>query len=43
CRCGVGDLKAITKGNELCGAYSLDTISTGGAIAFAMECFENGL
>ncbi|GAI22432.1 unnamed protein product, partial [marine sediment metagenome] len=27
--CGVSDLKAIAKGNELCGAYSLDTISTG--------------
>ena len=41
--CGVEDLKAIVKGNELCGAYSLDTISTGGVIAFAMECFENEL
>jgi len=41
--CGVSDLEAIAKGNELCGAYSLDTISTGGVIAFAMECFENGL
>lgn len=41
--CGVGDLKAIAKGNELCGAYSLDTISTGVVISFAMECFENGL
>jgi aldehyde:ferredoxin oxidoreductase len=41
--CGIDDLKAIAKGNELCGAYSLDTISTGGVIAFAMECFENGL
>ncbi|MBA7512514.1 hypothetical protein ES705_04519 [subsurface metagenome] len=41
--CGVSDLKAIAKGNELCGAYSLDTISTGGVVALAMECFENGL
>lgn len=41
--CGVSDLKAIARGNELCGAYSLDTISTGSIIAFAMECFENGL
>ena len=41
--CGVTDLKAIAKGNELCNAFSLDTISTGGVIAFAMECFENGL
>ena len=41
--CGVDDLKAIAKGSELCNAYSLDTISTGLSIAFAMECFENGL
>jgi len=41
--CGISDLKAIAKGNELCNAYSLDTISTGDVIAFAMECFENGL
>jgi aldehyde:ferredoxin oxidoreductase len=41
--CGIDNLKAIAKGNELCGAYSLDTISVGSVIAFAMECFENGL
>ena len=41
--CGIGDLKAITKGNERCNALSLDTISTGSTIAFAMECYEKGL
>lgn len=41
--CGIDNLKAIAKGNELCNAYSLDTISTGSVIAFAMECFEKGL
>jgi len=41
--CGVGDLKAIAKGNQLCNAYSLDTIATGNVIAFAMECYERGL
>jgi aldehyde:ferredoxin oxidoreductase len=41
--CGIDNLGAIAKGNELCNAYSLDTISTGGTIAFAMECFERGL
>jgi len=41
--CGIDDLPAIAKGNELCNAYSLDTISIGEVIAFAMECFENGL
>jgi aldehyde:ferredoxin oxidoreductase len=41
--CGIDDLKAICKGNELCNAYSLDTISLGGTISFAMECFEKGI
>lgn len=41
--CGVADLKAIARGNELCAAYGLDSISTGNAIAFAMECFEKEL
>lgn len=41
--CGVDNLPAIAKGNALCTAYGLDTISTGVSIAFAMECFERGL
>jgi aldehyde:ferredoxin oxidoreductase len=41
--CGVDDLAAIAKANELCNQYTLDTISTGATIAFAMECFEHGL
>ena len=41
--CGVSDLQAIAKANEMCNAYMLDSISTGAVIAFAMECFEHGL
>lgn len=41
--CGVNDIVAVCKASELCNAYSLDTIATGVAIGFAMECFENGL
>ncbi|RME96857.1 MAG: aldehyde ferredoxin oxidoreductase, partial [Chloroflexi bacterium] len=42
--CGVEeDNLAVLKANELCNAYGLDAISTGCAIAFAMECFENGI
>ena len=41
--CGISDLKAIAKGNQLCNAYGLDTIAAGNSIAFAMECFERGL
>jgi aldehyde:ferredoxin oxidoreductase len=39
----IDDLEAISKGNELCNRYTLDTISTGVAIGFAMECYEKGL
>jgi aldehyde:ferredoxin oxidoreductase len=40
---GVDDLLVLAKANELCAAYGLDTISTGVSIAFAMECYEQGL
>jgi len=39
--CGVDDLAAIIKANELANLYSMDTISLGVSIAFGMECFEN--
>lgn len=41
--CGVEDNLAVLKAGELANAYGLDSISTGMSIAFAMECFENGL
>ena len=41
--CGVEDNLAVLKANELANALGLDAISTGASIAFAMECFENGL
>jgi aldehyde:ferredoxin oxidoreductase len=41
--CGVTDLAAICKANELCQRYGLDTIGVGTTIAFAMECYEEGI
>ncbi len=41
--CGVNDLKAVALASALCNQYGLDTIAAGATIAFAMECFENGL
>jgi len=41
--CGVDDAVAVSRANELCNAYSLDTIGTGVHIAFAMEAYERGL
>jgi aldehyde:ferredoxin oxidoreductase len=41
--CGVDDIKAVCKANELCNKYSIDAISAGVSIGFAMECYENGI
>ena len=41
--CEIEDPEAMVKANELCNAYSLDAISCGTTISFAMECFEKGL
>ncbi len=40
---GIHDLAAICRANELCSLHGLDSISLGGTIAFAMECFEKGI
>ena len=39
----VDDIVTVSKANELCNKYALDTITAGAAIAFAMECFEHGI
>ena len=41
--CLCDDFEAIIKLNEMCNRSGLDTISAGTALAFAMECFENGV
>ena len=41
--CGVGDSRAVLRASHRCDELGLDTISTGGTIAFAMECVERGL
>jgi aldehyde:ferredoxin oxidoreductase len=40
--CGVGDADAVLRASQRCDQLGLDTISTGGTIAFAMECVERG-
>jgi len=37
------DLISLFKVNDLCNRAGIDTISTGAIIAFAIECFENGI
>ena len=41
--CEIDDLPAIAYANQLCNMYGIDTISAGGTIAWAMDCFERGL
>ena len=41
--CGVSDLSAVAMANQICNEYGLDTIGTGATIAWAMECFEEGI
>jgi len=40
---GISDMSAIVKANALINDYGLDSISLGGTIAFAMECYQEGL
>lgn len=37
------NIESIAKANEICNRFGMDTITCGATIAFAIECFENGL
>ena len=37
------NIESIIKANDLCNRYGLDTISAGSVLAFAIECYENGI
>ena len=41
--CSIDDIKLIAKANELCNKYTIDTISFGMTLSFAMHCYEEGL
>ncbi|MGQ9781157.1 MAG: aldehyde ferredoxin oxidoreductase family protein [Nitrososphaeria archaeon] len=40
---GIDDIYAVNLMNDMCNRFGLDTISAGGTIAFAMECYERGI
>ena len=40
--CLNSDFSAILAANKICDDYGVDTISTGNAVAFLMECYEKG-
>jgi len=39
----LNDLDVIIELNEMCNRAGIDTISAGATVAFAIECFENGI
>ena len=41
--CGIGNPETVLKAAALCDELGLDTISTGGTIAFALDCAGQGL
>ena len=41
--CLNNNVESIIMANDICNRYGLDTISAGCTIAFAIECYENGL
>ena len=41
--CANNNMQAVALCNQMCNLYGMDTISCGATLAYAMECFENGL
>jgi len=41
--CDIDDIRAIAYANQLCNQYGADTIAAGATMAFAIDCFEQGL
>jgi aldehyde:ferredoxin oxidoreductase len=41
--CGVDDPDLVLRAAAACDAYGIDTITTGGTVAFLMECAQRGL
>jgi len=40
---GIGDPNAVIRASRFCDEMGMDTISSGGTVAWAMECFDRGL
>ena len=40
---GISDIQDVAEANRLCDDLGIDSISTGGVIGWAMECYEKGI
>jgi aldehyde:ferredoxin oxidoreductase len=41
--CGLADTEAVIRANQVCNEMGMDTISAGGVVQWAMECYERGV
>lgn len=41
--CMISNIKDVALANDICNDLGMDTISAGGTVGFAMECYEKGL
>lgn len=42
-QCGLTDMRDVQMAFDICNRHGIDSISAGGVLSFAMECFEEGL
>jgi aldehyde:ferredoxin oxidoreductase len=42
-QCGMTDMEYVQQAFDICNRHGVDSISAGGVISFAMECFEEGI
>lgn len=42
-RCGISDLEALLKINQLLNEYGMDAAAFGGLVGWAMDCYERGI
>lgn len=42
-KCGISDLPALLKMNNLCNQYGIDVATLGSMIAWAMDCYQRGI
>jgi aldehyde:ferredoxin oxidoreductase len=41
--CRNDNVESVIRANEICNRFGIDTIGVGGAVSFAIECYERGL
>lgn len=42
-QCGITDMKCVEEAYHICNRHGIDSITAGGVISFAMECFEESI